>query len=204
MTAPGELDPITFMPTREITEAERRRLELVARSLGMASTSPPEPILPLTREELLDEHVTRTYPTDETSFMAKEHFWIIGEEAGIETRTESGRLFIELCFPVWLNTRRYFPRHDKLARSELGLVVERRSKVGLPAPTIPLGGNPSYRVLAHSSSYPHGKTLLNDTAIQIRGVAALIDGGHDLARIFTPQSRAALQTITPRLREFTQ
>ncbi len=195
----GGLEPITFIPSRQLTPLELSRLARLAGTMGLA---PVESLGPVDREGILQEHITHTYPQTSEDFIAREHLWILGEEAGIDSRKTTGALFTELCFTrlrnVWRNNRN---RHDPIDPETLGLIVKNREDVGLPQPPIPMGRGAYRRVVVEGRE--EGCVFANDVAIQIRGVAELDNGQHgDLNRYFAPMSRLALQVITPRLREF--
>ncbi len=149
-------------------------------------------------EMVLQKHIDATRPRSRDGNLAKEHLWALGEEVGI-ARKVTGRLFVQLCFPISPGARYHSDRVRAIPPNELGLDVKTRLDVGMTYPPVPIStGTTSLNVSAHAP----GQDVNHAVTDMVIGVDSLIEFGLGNTRHnaeFSPASQDALDRMLPHL-----
>lgn len=148
-------------------------------------------------EVVLAEHIRQTFPSTLGGFLAKEHFWALGDRTDI-SRQVAGRLFMELCFPIKIKSRYEEERVDPQI---LELTISTRQAVGLPYPPVAVATMAvGRRGWAHLEWSKEGRGFwkdtqpITDTVVQAESVlSAATDPGESLR--FASFSNAALDAL---------
>jgi hypothetical protein len=207
----GELEPLTFMPTRELSPDELGQFVRYAGTIGLVPQFPYAEPTPITqdpslslspRQELLQAYVRETYPKTRADYVGKEHFWVIGEELGV-ARNLSGRLFGELCFPMRGTVRSIWDseRLPAIDPSTLGLNVRDRRETSLAS--IPKGVLPpvysSTREIAHKQQLGT-RFDVHGAVLQISGMLGMPDQVPNLHELFMQSSYDAFLRFVSRFK----
>lgn len=165
----------TFRPRESLSgdalvEAARK-LSRYAGRLGFVLETPINAVTP---DEELENHYQETYPpTTRESFIAKEHFWKIGEEIGLG-RKATGAVFTKLVYPMRAKTA-HWQADEIIDPDRVGLITKSRKEVGMPLPPRKInlkGGGTTKSQYMHRERKNGFKLPPQDVVIQ---VGSLID-----------------------------
>jgi hypothetical protein len=150
-----------------------QKLSRYAGRLGFVLETPLDTV---TSDEELDNHYQETYPpSTRESFIAKEHFWKIGEELGMDKRA-SGAVFTRLVYPMRAKSAIWQAEDIVDPIGRVGLVIRSRKEVGMPLPPPGInlkGGGTTKSQYMHKEKKNGTKLPPQDVVIQVGSLIEL-------------------------------